>query len=153
MAFIIRSWTSRSPHLLQNMNETEKCALEQQYAIAKSYGVRACLAVLSGSGGLCLAKEAGKGVITYYGKRWIGGTMVVIGGYLGFGGIPLLTNATKVVGYAKSAHAFCATVMDATESTAGLPLTFVELAVFGRPVQKSDNSTFNLYPNGTDILS
>lgn len=37
--------------------------------------------------------------------------MVTIGGYFGFAGVPLLTNATKVVGYAKAAQ-----VMNAAET-------------------------------------
>ena len=115
--------------------------------------MRGSLALLTGSGYYSFVKELGKGAACYCGRRWLGCSLITISGYLGFGGVPLITNSTKVVGYAKGAHRIFATVMDATETTAGLPLAFVEVAVFGRPVPKAENSTLSMYPNGTDIFT
>ena len=152
MSFITPNWNTRTKCLLSNWNETDILALEEKYAQAKCVGVRACLGVITGSGAISVAKEAGKGVFRYYGRRWIGAAFITVGGYFGFGGIPLVTNATKLVKYGKACHNCCAAIMDASETTAGLPLVAIEFAVFGRPVPKNTNSTFSLYPESIDFL-
>ena len=115
-------------------------------------GVRACLAVITGSGAVSIAKEAGKSVLQYYGRKWIGTAFIIGGGFLRFGGIPLITNASKIVKYAKACHNCCATIIDTTEITAGLLLIALEFVIFGRPVPKKTNSTFSLYPESSDFL-
>jgi len=124
----------------------------KKYAQAKCVGIRSALGVIIGAGAVSIAKEAGKGAIQYYGRRWIGTAFITVGGYLGFGGFPLVTNATKIVKYGKACHNCCAVIMDATETTAGIPFIGLEFAVFGRPVPKNTNSTFSLYPESTDFL-
>ena len=152
MSFLTPNWNTRTRCLLSNWNKTDICALEHKYAQAKCVGIRAALGVMTGSGVISLAKKASKGVLQYYGRRWIGTAFITVGGYLGFGGLPLITNATKIVKYGKACHNGCAALMDATETTAGLPLIALEFAVFGRPVPKNPNSTFSLYPESSDFL-
>ena len=152
MFFITPNWNTRTRCLLSNWNETDILALEEKYARAKCVGLRSALSVVTGAGVVSVAKEAGKGVFQYYGRRWIGTAFITVGGYLGFGGIPLVTNATKIVKYGKACHNGCAAIMDATETTAGIPFVALEFAVFGRPVPKNANSSFTLYPESSDFL-
>ena len=96
MSFITPNWNTRTRCLLSNWNETDICALEQKYAQAKCVGIRSALGVITGSGVISVAKEASKGVLQYYGRRWIGTAFRTIGGYFGFGGLPYHpTQATK----------------------------------------------------------
>ena len=151
--FLTPNWNTRTRCLLSNWNETDILALEEKYAQAKCYGIRASLGVVTGAGVISVGKEVSKGVLQYYGRRWLGTALVTVGGYFGFAGVPLLTNATKVVRYGKACHNCFATIMDASETTAGIPLIALEFAVFGRPVPKKPNSTFSLYPESSDFVN
>ena len=63
MSFITPNWNARTKYLLSHLNETEIRAVEEKYAQAKCIGIRAALVVVTGSGALLIAKEAGKGAI------------------------------------------------------------------------------------------
>ena len=77
MALITPNWNAGTKCLLSHLPEDQIQAIEDKYADAKC----SCLAFLIGSGAISVIKEAGKGVIIYAGRRWLGAAFI--------------TNATK----------------------------------------------------------
>ena len=88
-------------------SETRKI-WKERYRYAKKYGIRAGLAGVTGTGLVTVAKEAATDGIKRHAKRYIGGILVNGGLMCVSGGLPLLTNATKVVKYSKACHSVCA---------------------------------------------
>ena len=77
-----------------------------RYRYAKKYGIRAGFAGVTGTGLVTIVKEAATDGVKRHAKRYIGGILVDSGLTCISGGLPLLTNATKVVKYSKACHAF-----------------------------------------------
>jgi len=67
------------------------------------------------------------------------------------GGLPLLTNATKVVKYSKAVHSVCAASWRAAHNVAELPLIVVDYAVFGEYVPSCGEADYDVYSRTTDI--
>ena len=70
---------------------------KERYRIGKKYGIRTAFSGVTGTGLVTLAKEAAKDGVKRHAKRYIGGILVNGGLTCLSGGLPLLTNATKVV--------------------------------------------------------
>lgn len=70
------------------------------------------------------------------------------------GGIPLLTNTTKVVKYSKACHSVCAASWRAAHNVAELPLIICDYAIFGEYVPSCGESDYDLFNNeATDFMS
>jgi hypothetical protein len=69
------------------------------------------------------------------------------------GGIPLLTNASKIVKYSKACHSVCAASWRVSHNIAELPLVVVDFALFGEYVPSCGEADYDLYSNTTDIFS
>ena len=77
---------------------------KERYRIGKKYGIRTAFSGVTGTGLVTLAKEAAKDGVKRHAKRYIGGILVNGGLTCLSGGLPLVTNATKVVKYSKACH-------------------------------------------------
>ena len=54
--------------------------------------------------------------------------------------------------YRKVGHTLFATVMGGSETVAEISLIGIELAVFGRPVPKLANSSFDMFNKSSDLI-
>ena len=136
-----------------------KCAPEtrkmwkERYRYAKKYGIRAGFAGVTGAGIVTIAKEAATDGIKRHGKRYIGGILVNSGLTCVTGGLPLLSNATKVIKYSKACHSVCAASWRAAHNVAELPMMAVDYAVFGEYVPSCGEADYDMYSQTTDIIS
>jgi hypothetical protein len=124
-----------------------------RYRYAKKYGIRAGFAGVTGTSLVTLVKEAETDGVKRHAKRYIG--YILINGGLTFitGGVPLLTNATKVVKYSKACHSICAASWRGAHNIAELPLIAVDYIVFGEYVPSCGESDYDLYSKTTDVIS
>ena len=120
---------------------------KERYRITKKYGVRVGFGAISGTGCLTLVKEAAKDGVNRHAKRYIGGILVNSGLTFLSGGIPLLTNATKAVKYAKACHSVCAASWRAAHNIAEFPLILCDYAIFGEYVPSCGESDYDLFSN------
>lgn len=97
-----------TPCLTSRLSSDTRAKWKERYRIGKKYGIRAAFSGVTGTGLVSLAKEAAVDGIKRHGKRYIGGILVNGGLTCMSGGLPLLTNATKVVKYSKACHSACA---------------------------------------------
>lgn len=138
---------------------TGRCSFETRerwkgrYRYAKKYGIRTMFAGVTGTGLVTLAKEAATDGVKRHAKRYIGSILVDVGLTCISGGLPLLTNTTKVVKYSKACHSVCAASWRATHNIAELPMIVVDYAVFGEYVPSCGEADYDIYSNTTDIVS
>ena len=126
---------------------------KERYRYAKKYGIRAGFAGVTGTGLVTVAKEAAADGVKRHAKRYIGAILVDSGLTCVSGGLPLLTNATKVVKYSKAVHSVCAASWRAAHNIAELPLIVVDYAVFGEYVPSCEDTDYDIYSKTTDIVS
>ena len=132
--------------------ETRK-VWKERYRYAKKYGIRAGYASITGTGVVTIAKEAATQGVKRHAKRYIGGLLVNCGFTSISAGLPLLTNASRVVKYSKACHSVCAASWRAAHNMAELPLILVDYAVFGEYIPSCGEADYDLYSNTTDIVS
>lgn len=143
-----------TPCLTGRLSHETRETWKERYRIAKKYGVRAGFGVISGTGCLTLAKEAAKDGIKRHAKRYMGGILINSGLTCVSVGIPLVTNATKVVKYSKACHSVCAASWRAAHNIAELPLILCDYAIFGEYVPSCGESDYDLFSNeATDFVS
>ena len=89
-----------------------------------------------------------------HGKRYVGIIFLNTGLTCVSAGVPLITNATKLVQYGKTCHSICAAAWRASHNIAEMPLIFVDFVLFGEYVPSCGSSDYDLFStNTTDILS
>ena len=143
-----------TPCLTGRLSHETRETWKEGYRIAKKYGVRAGFGLISGRGCLTLAKEAAKDGVKRHAKRYIGSILFNSGLTCVSAGIPLLTNATKVVKYSKACHSVCASSWRAAHNVAELPLILCDYAIFGEYVPFCGESDYDLFSNeATDFVS
>jgi hypothetical protein len=142
-----------TPCLTQRLSPETRKNWEEYYRTAKKYGIRVGFATVSVTGGYTLVKEAAKEGIKRHGKRYIGGLLINSGFTCISGGVPLLTNATKVVKYSKACHSACAAAWRASHNIAELPLIVCDYALFGEYVPSCGEADYDIYSKTTDIVS
>lgn len=125
---------------------------KERYRYAKKYGIRAAFAGVSVTGIFTIAKEVAADGVKRHAKRYIGGILIDTGLTCVSGGLPLVTNATKVVKYSKAVHSVCAASWRAAHNIAELPLIAVDYAVFGEYVPSCGDADYDIYTNTTDIF-
>ena len=97
-----------------------------------------------------MVKEAAKDGVKRHAKRYIGCILVNSGLTCVSGGIPLITNATKVVEYSKACHSVCAASWRAAHNIAEI---MCDYAIFGEYVPSCGESDYDLFSNeATDFV-
>lgn len=134
-----------TPCLTQSLSAENRKIWKERYRIAKKYGIRAGFGAVSGTGIYTLAREAAKDGVNRHAKRYLGGILINSGFTCISGGIPLLTNATKVVRYSKACHSVCAAAWRASHNIAELPLIACDYALFGEYVPSCGEADYDLY--------
>jgi hypothetical protein len=142
-----------TPCLTQRLSPETRKNLKEHYRTTKKYGIRVGVGIVSGMGGYTLMKEAAKEGVKRHGKRYIGGLLINSGLTSISGGIPLITNATKVVKYSKACHSVCAAAWRASHNIAELPMIVCDYAIFGEYVPSCGEADYDLYSTTTDIVS
>jgi hypothetical protein len=126
---------------------------KDRYRFVNKHGIRVGFAVVTGSDAFSLVKEASKDGVKRHAKRYMG-TILIDGGLTCIsGGIPLLTNATKIVKYSKACHSVCAASWRAAHNIAEFPLIALDFALFGEYVPSCGDSDYDLYSKTTNVIS
>ena len=141
-----------TPCLMRDCSVETRNVWKERYRSAKKYGIRAAFTGVSGVGVLTLVKEAATGEIKRHGKRYMGCILMDVGLTFFSGGIPLVSNATKVIKYGKACHSVCAASWRAAHNVAELPLILIDFAVFGEYVPSCGESDYDFYSTTTDIF-
>ena len=142
-----------TPCLMGRCSSETRKTWKEPYRYGKKYGIRAGFAGVTGTGLVTVAKEAATDGVKRHAKRYIGGILVNTGFTCISGGIPLLTNATKVVKYSKACHSVCAASWRVAHNIAELPMIVVDYAVFGEYVPSGGDADYDIYSKTTDIVS
>ena len=142
-----------TPSLTSRLSPDTRAKWKERYRIAKKYGIRTAFSGVTGTGLVSLAKEASVDGVKRHGKRYIGGILVNGGLTCISGGIPLLTNATKVVKYSKACYSACAAAWRTCHNVAELPLIVCDYVIFGEYVPSCGESDYDLYSRTTDVLN
>lgn len=139
--------------LTGRLSSDTRAKWKERYRIGKKYGIRVAFSGVTGTGLASLAKEASVGSVKRHGKRYIGGILVNRGLTCMSGGLPLLTNATKVVKYSKACHSACAAAWRTCHNVAELPLIVCDYAIFGEYVPSCGESDYDLFSETTDVFN
>lgn len=142
-----------TPCLTSRLSSDTRAKWKERYRIGKKYGIRAGFSGVTGTGLVSLAKEAAVDGVKRHGKRYIGGILVNGGLTCMSGGLPLLTNATKVVKYSKACHSACAAAWRTCHNVAELPLIVCDYAIFGEYVPSCGESDYDLFSDTTDVFN
>lgn len=134
-----------TPCIMGRCSSETRNKWKERYRYAKKYGLRAGFARVTGNGLVTVAKEAAIDGVKRHAKRYLGGILVDIGLTSVSGGLPLLTNATKIVKYSKAVHSVCAASWRAAHNIAELPLIAVDYAVFAEYVPSCGEADYDVY--------
>jgi hypothetical protein len=135
-----------TPYITSSINPETREIWKEPYPLAKKYGIRASFGAVIGSGMVSMVKEVAKDGIQRHVKRLIGVILVDNSLTFVFVGIPLLTNATKVVKTAKAVHSACC------HNVAEIPTFALEFVLFGEGVQSFGEADYDWYSQDTDII-
>jgi hypothetical protein len=144
---------SITPCLTQKLSPESREKLKEYYRTAKKYGIRSLFTVVSGTGGYTLLKEAAKEGVKRHGKRYIGSILINSGLTFVSGGIPLMTNATKVVKYSKACHSVCAAAWRASHNIAEVPFILCDYALFGEYIPSCGEADYDIFGETTDVVT
>jgi hypothetical protein len=139
--------------LTQKLSPEIRKKLKEYYRNVKKYGIRGLFGVVSGTGSYTLLKEAAKEGVKQHGKRYIGGILINSGLTFVSGGIPLITNATKVVKYSKACYSVCAAAWRASYNIAEVPFILCDYALFGEYIPSCVKADYDIFGGATDVLS
>lgn len=142
-----------TPCLTSRLSAETRNIWKERYRIGKKYGIRTAFSGVTGTGLVTLAKEAAKDGVKRHAKRYIGGILVNGGLTCLSGGLPLLTNATKVVKYSKACHSACAAAWRTCHNVAELPLIVCDYAIFGEYVPSCGEADYDLFSKTTDVVN
>ena len=109
--------------------------------------------MVSGTGDYTLLKEASKEGVKRHGKRYIGGILINSGLYFVSGGIPLITNGTKIVKHSKTRHSVCAASWRASHNIAELPFILCDYVVFGEYIPSCGEADYDIFGGATDVFN
>jgi hypothetical protein len=141
-----------TPCLTNSMNPVARQKLKERYRIAKRYGIKAAWGVVTGSGILQLAKEVAKGKIVKQGKRKVGSLILLGCSHVGLGAVPLITNSTKIIKYAKKAHSVTSCIYRCAHDASEVPLIALDFMLFGEYVPSCPDNGYQLFNVSSDAL-
>lgn len=151
---VLPSAEALTPCLTKRLSPERRNNLKEKYRKVKKYGIRFAFGSVTGAGVVSLAKDLAKDQVVFDGKRYLG-TIFIAGGLTSVtAGIPLVTNATKIVKYGKACHSVCAAAWRASHNIAELPLIACDFALFGEYVPSCGESDYDVFsPTVTDVIS
>jgi hypothetical protein len=126
---------------------------KERYRYVKKCGIRVGFAGVTTTGLVTVVTEACADGVKRHAKRYLGGILINTGLTFVSGGVPLVTNATRIVRYAKACHSVCAASWRAAHNIAELPMIVVDYALFGEYISSCGEVDYDLYSNTTDVVS
>ena len=142
-----------TPCLMGKCPTATRKVWKERYRYAKKYGFWAGFATITGTGLVTVAKEEASKGVKRHAKRYIGGILIDGGLTCVSAGLPLITNATKVVKYSKACHSVCAASWRAAHNVAEVPMILVDYAIFGEYVPSCGETEYDICSKTTDIVS
>ena len=143
-----------TPCLTQRLSPETRKVWKNRYRYTKKYGIRATFGVVTGAGCYTLVKEVAMDGVKRHAKRYIGAILINTGLTCVSTGIPLITNATKIVKYSKACHSVCSAAWRGAHNIAELPLIVCDYALFGEYVPSCGESDYDIFSNeATDFMN
>jgi hypothetical protein len=142
-----------TPCLTNNMNPVARQKLKEQYRKAKGYGIKAAWGVVTGSGVLEVATDLAKGEIIRHGKQKVGSLILLGCTHVGLGVVPLITNSTKIIKYAKKAHSVTSCIYRCAHDASEVPLVALDFLLFGEYVPSCPDNGYQLLNVSSDALA
>lgn len=142
-----------TPCLTSHMNPVARNKLKEKYRTAKSYGIKAAWGVVTGSGVLEVAIDVAKGEIIRNGKQKIGSLILLGCTHIGLGVVPMITNSTRILKYAKKAHSFTSCIYRCAHDASEVPVLIIDLIFFGEYVPSCRDNSYQLLNVSSDALS
>jgi hypothetical protein len=142
-----------TPCLTSRMSQAARKQLKEKYRVAKKYGIKAAWGAVTGAGVFEIGKEVVKGQLVNRGKERIGGLILLGCSHIGLGAIPLVTNSTRILKYAKKAHSFTSCIYRCAHDASEVPLVALDFLVFGEYVPSCPKDGYQLFPVPTDALT
>jgi len=141
------------PCLTNKLSYKSRNEWKEYYRNIKKYGIRIGFASVSGTAIYTLVKEVAKDGIKRHGKRYMGAILINSGLTCISSGIPLITNATKVVKYSKTCHSVCSATWRVSHNIAELPLILCDYVIFGEYIPSCGEADYDIYTTTTDFIS
>jgi len=139
-------------HVFRSCQWETREILRNRYRILKKTGKISGAALTGGIGLWGVAKEIGKDVVVYHGKRGLGSVIIVGAGWLCPIPVKLVTNSTKIVKCAMCVSNTAAACLRASENLADMPLIVCDYFLFGEYVPTNRDTSYNLFNNNvTDV--
>jgi hypothetical protein len=139
-------------YLTSRMSFQAREALKDKYRNAKKFGIRSAWAVVSGVGIIELTSEMVRGQVVHYGKKKIGTLLLLTCTHFGVASIPLITNSTKVIKYAKKIHSVSGSIYRCAHDITEVPLIALDFLVFGEYVPSCPADGYQLFNVASDVL-
>ena len=143
-----------TPCLTSRMSPAAREKLKEKYRTGKKYGIKAAWGVVTGAGLLEVGKDVIKGEVINRGKNRIGSLIILGCSHVGIGAVPLVTNSTKILKYAKKAHSVTTCIYRCAHDASEVPLVALDFLVFGEYVPSCDEKNgYQLFNVSSDVLS
>jgi len=94
--------------------------------------------------------EISKGVVRKWGRKKIGILIVSCCTYIATPAVAFITNSTKLIKGAKTAHTAIACTAESIEDSANLAYLPFDIILFGQPIPIGEDGRFNVFGNDLD---
>lgn len=131
-----------TPCLTNNMNPVARKKFKEQYRKAKNYGIKAAYGVIIGVGVLEVTTDFTKGEIIRYGRRRVGLLILLACTHVNLGLVPLITNSTKIIKYAKTAHSVTSCICRCAHDASEVLLVALDFLLFGEYVPSCPDNDY-----------
>lgn len=121
-----------------------------RYSQCKRYGYRGIVAWATGAGVKNLVIEIGKGTVRKWGRNKLGIIIIFCCAYVATPALSLITNSTKMLNYAKTAHTVISSTVEYIEDSANLAYLPFDMILFGQPIPIGEEGRLNLFGNDLD---
>jgi hypothetical protein len=135
------------------MNPVARKKLKEQYLKAKTYGIKAAWAVVTGSGVRELATDLAKGETIRHGKQKVGSLISLGCTHVDLGVVPMIPNSTKIIKYAKKAHSVTSCIYRCAHDVSQVPLIALDFFLFVEYVPSCPDNGYQFLNVSSDALA
>lgn len=145
----------RPPHrryALHSVNDDTYLKFVNGYSMAKKFGVKGVLVLVSGSGVKDIVFEALKGEVKSYGKRRIATGIIAALTWAGCPIVPIMTKAKYIVLIANTTHTFISSVAECFEDCTNLAWLPLDIALCGQPIPIGISHRYNFMHGDSSLF-
>ena len=144
---------AKPPHdrfVFRGLDESTYSKYCNKYSQCKRYGYREIVSWTTGAGVKDLVIEIGKGTVKKWGRKKLGIIIISCCAYIATPAVALVTNSSKRINYAKTAHTAIACTVEYIEDSANLGYLPFDMIFFGQPIPIGDEGRLNFFGKDLD---